>query len=66
MPYIVDRGKLIPINPNTKYDYKKSSSYPSNDLMSVFIHYDEKLGKNVPTENKLNNNGGIDNNGSES
>lgn len=60
MPYIVDRGKLIPINPSTKYNYKKSSSYPSNDLMSVYVHYDYKLKRNVPTENKIN--GGIDNN----
>ena len=37
----------------------KPLSYPMNDLSSVFTHYDKDLGRNVPTENKLN--GGVSN-----
>ena len=29
-------------------------TYCMNDLKSVFTHYDPKLGRNVPTENKIN------------
>lgn len=61
MPYIVDRENIITVNGNNKYD-SKPLPYPAHDLQSVFTHYDPKLGKNVPTENKLNNDGGIDNN----
>ena len=57
MPYIVDRGKIVPVNIDTKYE-SKPSSYKMNDLNSVFTHWDDKLKCNVPTENKIN--GGID------
>ena len=58
MPYIIDRGNTIPVNVNNKYD-SKPLSYKKNDLDSVFTHYDAKLGKNVPTENKLDDYGGV-------
>lgn len=60
MPYIVDRGKVIPVNTGNKYD-SKPLSYKMNDMNRVFVHYDKSKGYNVPTENKLDN-GGIDNN----
>ena len=59
MPYIVDRGKVVPVNVNNKYD-SKPLNYPMNDISSTFTHWDDKLKRNVPTENKLNNDGGTD------
>lgn len=32
----------------------KPLNYPMHDLNSVFTHYDENLGRNVPTENIIN------------
>ena len=32
----------------------KPISYPMHDLGSVYTHYDSAIGKNIPTENKLN------------
>lgn len=58
MPYIVNRGKVLPVNVNNKYD-SKPLPYPAHDLNSVYTHWDPKLCKNVPTENKLNNDGGV-------
>lgn len=67
MPYIIDRGNIIPVNVDNK---TKSLNYPTHDLNSVFTHWDDKLKRNVSTpnklpniENKLNNNGGMNNNG---
>ncbi len=40
------------VNANTKCK-SESLPYKSNDLNSVFSHYDAKLGKNISTENKL-------------
>lgn len=61
MPYIVNRGNIVPVNVDAKYD-SKPLPYPSHDLNSVFTHWDDELKCNVQTENKLNN-GGISNNG---
>ena len=47
------------VNENAKYD-SKPLSYPMHDLNSVFTHWDNKLKRNVPTENKIN--GGTENN----
>lgn len=70
MPYIVDRNNLVfnrqPINKNNTYSSTNKVSqtknsandtceYHMNDLMSVFTHYDAKLGKNVSTPNELPN-----------
>lgn len=63
MPYIIDRGKIVPVNIDTKYN-SKPLSYKMHDLDRVFVHYDKTKGYNVPTENKLI--GGIDNNGESS
>lgn len=52
MPYIVDRGKIIPVNVNAKYN-SKPLSYTSHDLNSVFSHWDDKLKRNVTTPNEL-------------
>lgn len=65
MPYIVDRGKIVPVNVDAKYD-SKPLPYPSNDLMSVYTHWDPELKRNVSTPNELPitnkiNNGGIEN-----
>ena len=62
MPYIIDRGKIIPVNCNAKYD-SKPLPYKANDLDRVFVHYDSKLGKNISTENKLYDNGGANKDG---
>lgn len=63
MPYIVDRGKVIPVNINAKYD-SKPLPYPRYDLNSVFTHWDDELKRNVSTPNilpnKLNNGGNND------
>lgn len=53
MPIIITADSLqfptvSKITPN-----KEINGYPMNDLGSVFVHYDPKLGRNVPTENKL-------------
>jgi hypothetical protein len=52
MPYIIDKGKVIPVNVNNKYD-SKPASYPIHDLNSVYTHWDDKLKRNVPTPNEL-------------
>jgi len=31
----------------------KPMTYPMHDLNSVYTHWDDKLKKNVPTENKI-------------
>lgn len=62
MPYIVDRGKIVPVNVDAKYD-SKPLPYPAHDLNSVYTHWDPELKRNVSTPNelpnKLDNNGGI-------
>lgn len=50
MPYIIDHGKVIPVN--TEHD-PKPVSYLLNDLNSVYTHFDPKLCKNVITPNEL-------------
>ena len=50
MPYII-QGQYT-INTNNMTGYHKMN-YPKNDLASVFVHWDDKLKRNVPTENKL-------------
>ena len=60
MPYIVDRGNIIHVNVNAKYNHK-SLHYPTHDLNSVFTHWDNNLKRNISTENKLDD-GGIDKN----
>ena len=50
MPYIIDRGKVISVSTESK---SKPLPYQKHDLNSVFSHWDSKLCKNVPTENKL-------------
>ena len=50
MPYII-QGQYT-INTNNMAGYHKMN-YPKNDLMSVFVHWDDELKRNVPTENKL-------------
>ena len=48
MPIIVERNKTTIVN----YDGNiKPSPYPKNDLSSVYSHWDNKLRRNVPTEN---------------
>lgn len=59
MPNIISRNIVTVGEPYTS-DNKR---YPINDLGSVYIHWDSKLNKNVPTENKLK---GDDNNGKDS
>lgn len=54
MPYIVDRGNVIPVNVGAKYD-SKPLPYPKHDLNSVFTHWDSKLQRNVSTPNELPN-----------
>ena len=51
MSYIVSARGVVLTNSTTP---SKPLSYPMNDLSSVYTHYDKTLGKNVPTENKLN------------
>ena len=53
MPYIIDRGKVVTVNADVKCS-SKPLPYPSHDLNSVFTHWDNKLKRNVSTENKLN------------
>lgn len=48
MPIIVERNKTTVVNYD---DNIKPSSYPKNDLSSVYSNWDDKLGRNVPTEN---------------
>ena len=48
MPIIVERNKTTVVN----YDGSiKTSPYHKNDLSSVYSNWDDKLGRNVPTEN---------------
>ena len=48
------RTIVVSASPNNKCtEYKHR--YPMHDLMSVYTHYDPKLGINVPTPNKPNN-----------
>lgn len=58
MPNIVSRNTVKVGTP-----YTNTNRYPNNDLGSVYTHWDPKLGKNVPTENKLK---GDDDNGNDS
>lgn len=51
------------VNENAKYD-SKPLPYKMNDLDSVYTHYDNTKGYNIPTENKIN--GGMSNNGKSS
>lgn len=55
MPEIIERNINTPIT-----NKPKKVRYKMNDLDSVYVHYDAKTGRNVPTENKLK---GDDNNG---
>ena len=48
MPYIVNRGNIVPVNVDAKYD-SKPLPYPSHDLNSVFTHWDDELKCNVKT-----------------
>lgn len=50
MPYIIENRYIV--NVNHVIEYPKMN-YPKNDLMSVFVHLDDELKRNVPTENKL-------------
>ena len=52
MPYIIDRGKVVPVNVNNKYN-SKPLPYQMNDIPSVFTHWDNNLKKNVTTPNEL-------------
>ena len=56
MSNIVTTSGVVLTNSTTP---SKPLSYPMNDLSRVFTHYDKNLGKNIPTENKLN--GGVSN-----
>ena len=48
------------VNENAKYN-SKPLPYKMHDLDSVYTHWDEKSGRNIPTENKII--GGTENNG---
>ena len=50
--YIIKPRKCI-VDTTTKGITFTPKYYPMNDLASVFTHYDAKLGKNIPTENKI-------------
>ena len=50
MNNIVDRNNKVV---NTSIPYVPDIRYPMHDLMSVGVHYDASLGRNVPTPNKL-------------
>lgn len=52
MPYIVDRGNIIPVNVDAKYE-SKALPYQMNDLSATFTHWDDKLKQNVSTPNVL-------------
>ena len=52
MPYIIT-GIQFPVVPKITPNKEINERYAMNDLGSVFTHYDEKLGRNVATENKL-------------
>lgn len=45
---MLSKKKYIQIPPK-----EKRAGYKMNDLESVFSHYNSKIGRNVPTENKL-------------
>ena len=51
MPYIIENHSIVNVNHGT-VEYPKMN-YPKNDLASVFVHWDDELKRNVPTENKL-------------
>ena len=59
MPYIITSNNIKSVN--VGFNYHSTLNYPRNDLGSVYTHYDTRLGKNIPTENKLP--GGISENG---
>jgi len=46
---------LICGNPSPLHQALKHN-FPMNDLGSVYTHYDQATGKNVPTPNKIKNN----------
>ena len=50
MPYIIENRYIVNVNHGIEYP---KMNYPKNDLMSVFVHWDDKLKRNAPTENKL-------------
>ena len=50
MPYVIENNSIVETNNTTEYP---KMNYPKNDLMSVFVHWDDELKRNVPTENKL-------------
>lgn len=52
MPYIIENHSIVNVNHETEY---QKMNYPKNDLMSVFVHWDDELKRNVTTENKLPN-----------
>ena len=56
MPYIIVRENNIPkcieIN-NASSESSSKVRYISNDLCSVYIHWDSTLKRNIPTENTL-------------
>ena len=52
MPYVIENNSIVKTNNTTEYP---KMNYPKNDLMSVFVHWDDELKRNVPTENKLPN-----------
>lgn len=59
MPFIVYNYTESP-RINNAYIPVNNNRYSMNDLGSVYTHYSEELGINIPTENKLkgdNNNG---------
>lgn len=53
MPIIIKRenGKIKESKINYNDKDIKPLNYPINDLQSVFVHWDNNLKKNVPTEN---------------
>lgn len=45
-------SRSIPIINNASESGNKPK-YPMNDMVSVYTHYNPKIGRNEPTENKL-------------
>ena len=50
MPYIIENHSIV--NVNHVIEYPKMN-YQKNDLMSVFVNWDDELKRNVRKENKL-------------
>lgn len=55
MPYIIVRENNIPkcISVNISSESSSKVRYISNDLCSVYTHWDPVLKRNIPTENTL-------------